>query len=79
MRPKENINTLLDRITDHARHMPLKDLKNVDDDKLFRAMSALRDLEKLTTELAFTGKVRKLRKSDHHPYTGPVPEVGPGL
>lgn len=59
-RPKENINTLLDRITDHAKHVKLSELKQIDDSKLFDAIMALRQIEKFTTELAFTGTVRKL-------------------
>lgn len=60
MRKPENINTLLDRVIDHAQHVKLSELKQIDDNRLIDAIRALQQVEKFTTELAFTGKVRKL-------------------
>lgn len=61
MRRRESINSLLDSITDHARNIRLSELKDVDDSKLFEAIKALNMIENMQTELAFTGKVRKLK------------------
>lgn len=55
-----SINSLLDRITDRVRHIRLAELNDVDDTKLIDAITALRLIENMQTELAFTGKVRKL-------------------